>query len=58
MNEFRVSVKTPDGERWFIVEANTPESARTEAEGATAHAITKIEADWADELDPKSHIDC
>ena len=58
MTEFRVSVKTPDGERWFIVEATTVETARAEAEQAFPHPVTRIEAEWDSDFDPKRHIDC
>jgi hypothetical protein len=58
MNEYRVSVETPDGMRWLIVEAGTLEAAKVEAQVATSDLgkVLKIESQWDEELDPRSHF--
>jgi len=60
MDTFRVTLETTKGERWFLVEANSPESARTEALAAFPEEtgkIARIEQDWETDFDPALHID-
>jgi hypothetical protein len=61
LKEFRVSLETSSGPRWFIVEAPNREDAQNEAEEVAQDQqgqISAIEDSWDDDFDPGLHVDC
>jgi hypothetical protein len=60
LKEFRVSMETTDGHRWFLVEANSLEDAQSEADEVAADQagqISAIEESWDEDFDPRFHLD-
>jgi hypothetical protein len=59
MKEFKVSIDTIAGPRWFLVEASSLENAETEATEVSANhgRIKGIEESREDDFDLSTHLD-
>jgi hypothetical protein len=60
LKEFRVSLETADGPRWFLVKAASVDAARSEAEEVAIDQggqISGIDEEWEDDFDPGLHVD-